>query len=206
MSEKEFDYLFKLLVIGDSGVGKSCLLLRFADDTFIESYIATIGVDFKIRTIRLGESVVKLQIWDTAGQERFRTITAAYYRGSHGIMIVYDVTDRDSFDHVRQWLGEVEKFAAEGVTRFLIGNKCDLSDQRAVTYEEGQELAAAYDLKFLETSARGNHQVDDAFFLLADEIKSKVQMGNTGGDGTPTTKKKLVVDGQKKAGGGNCCM
>jgi len=205
MSEKEFDYLFKLLVIGDSGVGKSCLLLRFADDTFIDSYIATIGVDFKIRTIRLDDSVVKLQIWDTAGQERFRTITAAYYRGSHGIMIVYDVTDRDSFNHVRQWLGEVDKFAAEGVTRFLIGNKCDLSEQRAVSYEEGQQLASTYQLKFLETSARGNHQVDEAFFLLADEIKSKVQMNNSGAE-SPATKKKLVVDGQKKAGSGNCCM
>ena len=103
--------MFKLLLIGDSGVGKSCLLLRFADDTYTESYISTIGVDFKIRTIELDGKTIKLQIWDTAGQERFRTITSSYYRGAHGIIIVYDVTDRDSFDSVKYWMQEVDHLA-----------------------------------------------------------------------------------------------
>ncbi|KAK0832473.1 ras GTPase, partial [Friedmanniomyces endolithicus] len=101
LNELRYDYLFKLLLIGDSGVGKSCLLLRFADDTYTESYISTIGVDFKIRTIELDGKTVKLQIWDTAGQERFRTITSSYYRGAHGICVVYDVTDMDSFNNVK---------------------------------------------------------------------------------------------------------
>ena len=105
----DYDYLFKLLLIGDSGVGKSCLLLRFADDTYTESYISTIGVDFKIRTIELEGKTVKLQIWDTAGQERFRTITSSYYRGAHGIIVVYDVTDESTFANVKQWLQENER-------------------------------------------------------------------------------------------------
>mmetsp|Transcript_49208 Transcript_49208/g.71860 ORF Transcript_49208/g.71860 Transcript_49208/m.71860 type:complete len:109 (+) Transcript_49208:102-428(+) len=105
----EYDYLFKLLLIGDSGVGKSCLLLRFADDTYTESYISTIGVDFKIRTITQDSKTVKLQIWDTAGQERFRTITSSYYRGAHGIIVVYDVTDMESFNNVKQWLHEIDR-------------------------------------------------------------------------------------------------
>eukprot|EP00397_Hematodinium_sp_SG-2012_P055492 GEMP01067782.1.p1 GENE.GEMP01067782.1~~GEMP01067782.1.p1 ORF type:complete len:243 (+),score=21.20 GEMP01067782.1:73-801(+) len=106
----EYDYLFKLLLIGDSGVGKSCLLLRFADNTYTESYISTIGVDFKIRTIEQEGKVVKLQIWDTAGQERFRTITSSYYRGAHGIIIVYDVTDRESFNNVKHWIEQIGRY------------------------------------------------------------------------------------------------
>lgn len=102
----EYDYLFKLLLIGDSGVGKSCMLLRFADDSYTESYISTIGVDFKIRTIEIEGKTVKLQIWDTAGQERFRTITSSYYRGAHGIIITYDTTDLETYKHVPYWLKE----------------------------------------------------------------------------------------------------
>ena len=149
------DYLFKLLLIGDSGVGKSCLLLRFADDTYTESYISTIGVDFvshwtslrfesamltyvvrtqKIRTIDLDGKTIKLQIWDTAGQERFRTITSSYYRGAHGIIVVYDVTDTDSFDNVKQWLHEIDRCACENVNKLLVGNKSDLTTKKAVDY------------------------------------------------------------------------
>lgn len=107
MAKRDYDYLFKLVLIGDSGVGKSCLLLRFADDNFTDSYISTIGVDFRFRTITIDDKIVKLQIWDTAGQERFRTITSAYYRGADGIIMVYDVTSSESFDHVEEWLSEV---------------------------------------------------------------------------------------------------
>merc|ERR1712146_664974 len=133
--------LFKLLLIGDSGVGKSRLLLRFADDTYTESYISTIGVDFKIRTINLDGKCVKLQIWDTAGQERFRTITSSYYRGAHGIIVVYDVTDRETFNNVKQWLHEIDRYANENVNKLLVGNKCDLETRRQVKYENGVELA-----------------------------------------------------------------
>ena len=116
------------MLIGDSGVGKSCLLLRFADDKWTDSYISTIGVDFKIRTIDLDGKTIKLQIWDTAGQERFRTISSTYYRGAHGIIVVYDVTNLDSFNNVKRWLTEIDKYARENVNKLLVGNKADLGE------------------------------------------------------------------------------
>ncbi|KAI4832864.1 hypothetical protein KUCAC02_015808 [Chaenocephalus aceratus] len=128
----EYDYLFKLILIGDSSVGKTNLLLRFADDTGISS--CTIGVDFKIRTIELDGKTIKLQIWDTAGQERFRTITSSYYRGAHGIIVVYDVTDQESFNNVKQWLQEIDRNASENVNKLLVGNKCDLTKKKVVDY------------------------------------------------------------------------
>lgn len=135
------DYLFKLLLIGDSGVGKSCLLLRFADDTYTESYISTIGVDFKIRTIELDGKTIKLQIWDTAGQERFRTITSSYYRGAHGIIVVYDVTDVESFNNVKQWLHEIDRYACDNVNKLLVGNKSDLTSKKVVEHATAKEFA-----------------------------------------------------------------
>jgi len=113
------------VVIGDTGVGKSCILLRFADDTFTENHISTIGVDFRFRTVKMDKKVIKLQIWDTAGQERFRTITSAYYRGADGIIMVYDVTSEESFNHINDWFVEVNRYASESTCKLLVGNKID---------------------------------------------------------------------------------
>jgi len=168
----EYDYLFKLLLIGDSGVGKSCLLLRFADHTYTESYISTIGVDFKIRTIDLDGKTIKLQIWDTAGQERFRTITSSYYRGAHGIIVVYDVTDSDSFNNVKQWLSEIDRYSGENVNKLLVGNKCDLVNKKAVDYETAKAFADNKEIPFLETSAKAATNVEKAFLTMAAEIKN----------------------------------
>ncbi|KAK9764846.1 ras GTPase [Basidiobolus ranarum] len=170
----EYDYLFKLLLIGDSGVGKSCLLLRFADDTYTESYISTIGVDFKIRTVELEGKTVKLQIWDTAGQERFRTITSSYYRGAHGIIVVYDVTDQDTFTNVKQWLQEIERYASEGVNKLLIGNKNDLTSKKVVDHAVAEEFANQTSLPFLETSAKDSTNVEQAFLTMAKQIKDRM--------------------------------
>ncbi|KAF9192165.1 GTP-binding protein of the rab [Haplosporangium sp. Z 767] len=170
----EYDYLFKLLLIGDSGVGKSCLLLRFADDTYTESYISTIGVDFKIRTIELEGKTVKLQIWDTAGQERFRTITSSYYRGAHGIIVVYDVTDQDTFANVKQWLAEIDRYASEGVNKLLVGNKSDLTDKKVVEYTVAKEFADQLTISFLETSAKNAANVEQAFMTMAKQIKDRM--------------------------------
>jgi Ras-related protein Rab-1A len=199
----EYDYLFKLLLIGDSGVGKSCLLLRFADDTYTESYISTIGVDFKIRTIELDGKTIKLQIWDTAGQERFRTITSSYYRGAHGIIVVYDVTDQESFNNVKQWLQEIDRYACENVNKLLVGNKCDLTNKKVVDYTSAKEYADQLGIPFLETSAKNATNVEQAFMTMAAEIKNRVgppaaaQMGNTG----------VKIDSKpvKEASGGGCC-
>eukprot|EP01104_Vermistella_antarctica_P007148 TRINITY_DN178_c0_g1_i2.p1 TRINITY_DN178_c0_g1~~TRINITY_DN178_c0_g1_i2.p1 ORF type:complete len:218 (+),score=43.40 TRINITY_DN178_c0_g1_i2:206-859(+) len=169
-----YDYLIKLLLIGDSGVGKSCLLLRFSDDSFTPSFITTIGIDFKIRTIKLDGKLIKLQIWDTAGQERFRTITTAYYRGAMGILLVYDVTDEKSFSNIRNWIRNIEQHATESVNKMLLGNKCDMVDRRVVDTERGKELADSYGIKFLETSAKNSINVEEAFFTLAKDIKARL--------------------------------
>ncbi|GJN92478.1 hypothetical protein Rhopal_005508-T1 [Rhodotorula paludigena] len=164
----------EMLLIGDSGVGKSCLLLRFCDDAWTPSFITTIGIDFKIRTIELEGKRIKLQIWDTAGQERFRTITTAYYRGAMGILLVYDVTDERSFNNIRTWHANVEQHASEGVNKILIGNKCDWTDKKVISEQQGQELADELGLRFLETSAKSNINVEQAFFALASDIKARL--------------------------------
>uniref|UniRef100_A0A0V0JBS9 GTP-binding protein YPTM2 n=1 Tax=Schistocephalus solidus TaxID=70667 RepID=A0A0V0JBS9_SCHSO len=205
----EHDYIFKLLLIGDSGVGKSCLLLRFADDVYTDNFISTIGVDFKIRTVELDGYHVKLQIWDTAGQERFRTITAAYYRGAHGIIIVYDVTDEESFKNVEEWLNEIKRYGRSDVFKLLVGNKSDLTANRRVATETGQAFASEAGMPFLETSAKDSSNVEEAFLSMASQIlqhfKTKKQSGltNTGeGGGT------VVINSEplKPSGsGGYCC-
>lgn len=179
--KRDYDYLFKLVLIGDSGVGKSCLLLRFADDAFTESYISTIGVDFRFRTVKVGDKFVKLQIWDTAGQERFRTITSAYYRGADGIIMVYDVTSQESFDHVQDWLQEVNRYSSEGTSKLLIGNKSD-RDDKVVSTEKGQEYAKELGIPCLETSAKTAANVEAAFLAMASElIKSRDASAKAGG-------------------------
>jgi len=169
-----YDYLIKLLLIGDSGVGKSCLLLRFSDDSFTPSFITTIGIDFKIRTIEFEGKKIKLQIWDTAGQERFRTITTAYYRGAMGILLVYDVTDDKSFANIRNWIRNIEQHASENVNKILIGNKCDLVDKKVIDTARGKALAEEFSIRFLETSAKNSINVDEAFISLARDIKKRL--------------------------------
>ncbi|KAM8894260.1 ras-related protein Rab-8B isoform 2-T2 [Spinachia spinachia] len=171
---KTYDYLFKLLLIGDSGVGKTCLLFRFSEDAFNTTFISTIGIDFKIRTIELDGKKIKLQIWDTAGQERFRTITTAYYRGAMGIMLVYDITNEKSFDNIRNWIRNIEEHASSDVERMILGNKCDMNDRRQVSKERGEKLAIDYGIKFLETSAKSSINVEEGFLTLGRDIMTRL--------------------------------
>ncbi|EDW65844.1 ras-related protein Rab-35 [Drosophila novamexicana] len=166
---RHFDHMFKLLIIGDSGVGKSSLLIRFSDDTFSGSYITTIGVDFKIRTVVIDGLRVKLQIWDTAGQERFRTITSTYYRGTHGVIIVYDVTNGDSFANVRRWLEEIQN-NCDVVNKVLVGNKNDDPDRKVVITEDAQRFARQMDIELFETSAKDNLNVEDMFLSITRQV------------------------------------
>lgn len=185
---EDYDYLFKLLLIGDSGVGKSCILLRFADDTFSDSYISTIGVDFKIRTVTLNNKQVKLQIWDSAGQERFRTLTTAYYRSAHGILLVYDVNDRETFFHIENWLQEVSRYAASDVNRVLVGNKCDILNKREVEYETARIYAEKLGVSFTEASAKDRTNIDKVFNIMARELVAKLGENR---DATPVEEDKV---------------
>ncbi|XP_053660551.1 ras-related protein Rab-35 [Anopheles marshallii] len=166
---REYDHLFKLLIIGDSGVGKSSLLIRFSDNTFSGSYITTIGVDFKIRTVVINGERVKLQIWDTAGQERFRTITNTYYRGTHGVIVVYDVTNGESFGNVKRWLQEIES-NCDIVNKVLVGNKNDDPTRKVVTTEDAERFANQMEIKLFETSAKDNINVEDMFLAITEQV------------------------------------
>merc|ERR1712137_1071305 len=168
------------------------------------SYISTIGVDFKIRTLDLEGKTCKLQIWDTAGQERFRTITSSYYRGSHGIIIVYDVTDKESFNNVKHWLQEIDKYAAEGVNKLLVGNKCDLSSKKVVSYDEAKEFADSLGVEFMETSAKNAHNVEQAFQMMAGEIKTRVASTPAAGGAGAAGRAQLGAGTKVNAKGG-CC-
>lgn len=173
---QDYDYLIKLLLIGDSGVGKSCLLLRFSEDSFTSSFITTIGIDFKIKKILLDNKWIKLQIWDTAGQERFRTITSAYYRGAMGILLVYDVTDEASFNNIRNWMRNIEQHASDTVNKVLVGNKCDMDEsKRAVPTSKGQALADEFGIRFFETSAKNNSNVDEVFQAVAKDVMTRLR-------------------------------
>jgi len=202
-----------MLLIGDSGVGKSCLLLRFCDDAWTPSFITTIGIDFKIRTIELDGKKIKLQIWDTAGQERFRTITTAYYRGAMGILMVYDVTDEKSFQNIKIWHSAVEQHASEGVNKILIGNKCDWDEKRSVSLEDGRRLADELGVRFLETSAKANEGVEEAFFTLARDIKTRLIDSQPDPASNPQAQAALgarsggvkVGAGQGNTNSGGCC-
>lgn len=201
--KRDYDYLFKLVLIGDSGVGKSCLLLRFADDSFTDSYISTIGVDFRFRTVNIDMKTVKLQIWDTAGQERFRTITSAYYRGAHGIIMVYDVTNYESFEHVEEWLNEVNRHASESTLKLLVGNKADLADDKKVRSEDAKKFADTLGISFLETSAKNATNVEAAFLTMAKQLIQAKEL--QGVKQSPPNQSVLINSNDNDRKGRACC-
>ncbi|KAF5770953.1 putative small GTP-binding protein [Helianthus annuus] len=168
--DHEYDYLFKIVLIGDSGVGKSNILSRFTRNEFCLESKSTIGVEFATRTLQVEGKTVKAQIWDTAGQERYRAITSAYYRGAVGALLVYDITKKQSFENILRWLRELRDHADANIVLMLAGNKCDLKHLRAISESEAQALAEKEELSFLETSALDAHNIENAFQSILLDI------------------------------------
>ncbi|KAK9051384.1 hypothetical protein SSX86_028011 [Deinandra increscens subsp. villosa] len=191
------DYVYKVVVIGDSAVGKTQVLSRFTRNEFCLDSKSTIGVEFQTRTLTIKSKVIKAQIWDTAGQERYRAVTSAYYRGALGAMLVYDITKRESFDHVARWVEELRAHASNSIVIALIGNKVDLEDKRAVPSEDAVEFAKNQGLYFFETSALTGDNVEAAFCKLLEEIycvASKKSLGRRSRNGDSLTLTGLKID------------
>lgn len=177
----DYNYYLKFIIVGDANVGKSCLLLRFIDNKYRDNHDITIGVEFGMKIIKLDDKRIKLQIWDTAGQEAFRSIIRCYYRNSAGVILVYDITNRQSFNNVKFWLNEIKNYTSDNTSIILVGNKCDLDTSftdnislREVSENEGKELANEYNLLFIESSAKNSYNIDNIFTILSNNIINKI--------------------------------
>ncbi|XP_076331490.1 ras-related protein Rab-37-like isoform X2 [Tachypleus tridentatus] len=199
---EEEDIIHKTILVGDSGVGKTSLLVQFDQGKFqTGSFSATVGIGFTNKVVPLDDTKVKLQIWDTAGQERFRSVTHAYYRDAHALLLLYDVTSKTSFDNTRAWLGEINEYAHDDVVIMLIGNKADMKEERQVKYEDGERLASEYEVAFMETSAKSGMNVELAFQAVARELKYR-KMRNPD-DPKFSVTEYVKHESQKNASG--CC-
>ncbi|XP_076451088.1 ras-related protein Rab-43-like [Babylonia areolata] len=204
-ADEAFDYLFKIVLIGDAGVGKTCVVQRFKSGTYTEKHGSTIGVDFTMKTLNIDDKLVKLQIWDTAGQERFRTITQSYYRSANGVIIAYDITKHSSFESIPRWMEDVKRYAGSNIVKLLVGNKCDLEQLREVRKEEAGTLAKQLHMTdAVETSAKDNTNVEDAFLRIAKELKRRY-----GDDSAMDAEKQGTLKLNSRpvgaGGGGGCC-
>ena len=174
MADEENDdnyRLYKILLLGDVAVGKSCLLLRYCENSFQESHLSTIGLDFRLKKITLDDNrKIKVQIWDTAGEDRFRAITKNYYRGANGILLLYDVTDQGSFDRIREWIDIIKEETSEGIIIYLVANKIDLKNKRIITNADGKKISEEYKISYFETSAKASIGVNEVFESLVKEM------------------------------------
>ena len=181
MAENKKEFLYKILLLGDSSVGKTCFLMRYTDNTFQEIHMSTIGLDYKLKNVQLDDSrMVKIQIWDTAGQDRFRSITKNYYKGANGIILIYDITNRKTFENVSNWISQIKEEVSEKVTIILVGNKIDDEEHRAVQTEEGKNLAKELGLMFFECSAKSGENIDSTFNELVKKTVENYTKVNKG--------------------------
>lgn len=194
-----YDIAFKVMLVGDSGVGKTCLLVRFKDGAFLAgSFISTVGIDFRNKVLSIDSLKIKLQIWDTAGQERFRSVTHAYYRDAHALLLLYDVTNKASFDNIQAWLTEIHEYAQQDVVLMLLGNKADSTHDRVVKKEEGEKLAKEFGIPFMETSAKSGLNVELAFTAIGKELKHRTMK-------VPDEKFQLQEYVNKEMQSASCC-
>ncbi|XP_059848035.1 RAB3D, member RAS oncogene family, a isoform X2 [Hemitrygon akajei] len=204
-ADQNFDYMFKLLIIGNSSVGKTSFLFRYADDSFTSAFVSTVGIDFKVKTVYRNEKRVKLQIWDTAGQERYRTITTAYYRGAMGFLLMYDITNQDSFGAVHDWATQIKTYSWDNAQVILVGNKSDLEDDRVVPTEEGKRLADELGFEFFEASAKENINVKQAFERLVDIICVKMSESLEADPTMLSNKNSSLAENPRPQEGGCAC-
>ena len=172
--DTEYDYLFKLILVGDSYVGKTNILSKYIKNEFNQNTKSTVGVEFGAKILKIEDKIIKAQIWDTAGQERYKSITSAYYKGAKGAFIVYDITNRLTFESVDKWIQDLNLNSDKNITLLLIGNKKDLEDKRDVSKEEGEEKAKSFGLAFLETSALTGENIDKVFDYMLKEVYNKI--------------------------------
>ena len=194
--DKSREFLYKILLLGDTSVGKTCFLMRYTDNTFQEIHMSTIGLDYKLKNVQLEDGkFVKIQIWDTAGQDRFRSITKNYYKGAHGILLLYDITDKKSFDNVKTWIEQIREEVSDKVSVILVGNKIDDVEGRKVKTEEGEKIAKEIGVSFFECSAKTGENID----MIFNEMVKKTVEAFTKLDGKGS---KLNTKKNKKKG---CC-
>ncbi|XP_075231043.1 ras-related protein Rab-13-like [Lycorma delicatula] len=195
---------YKILVLGDSNVGKTCIMHRYCDETYYDTYVSTIGIDFKQKIMEVDGTRVMMQIWDTAGQERFRTLTTAYYRGAMGIILMYDVTSLESFDNLSYWLDNIRMNAPPDVVKILAGNKCDATSLRSVTTDSGKKLAEHFDIPFYEVSCKNSYNVEEVFVTLARLIRDNHQSLNENDNNTNNEVKLVEQDETKRTSSCAC--
>ena len=189
MDQKEF--IYKILLLGDSSVGKTCFLMRYTDNTFQDIHMSTIGLDYKLKNVQLENGkMVKIQVWDTAGQDRFRSITKNYYKGAHGIILIYDVTEQKSFDNVKNWMAQIKEEVSERVSIVLVGNKIDDEDNRKISTEQGESMAKDYEIMFFECSAKTGQNIDEIFNNLVKKVVENFSKSSDSGQKLKNKKKK----------------
>ena len=193
----EYDYLVKIIIVGDSGVGKSTILGRYCDGVYMENYISTIGVDFKFKNLKICDKLAKLQIWDTAGQERFRTVTSSFYRGAHAVLLVFNLIDIDSFNNLPYWLQNIQKNMGPNYKIILLGNKSDIIPQK-ISQEMIDEFVKKHGLSYIPISAKDNINIEDAFIKIVKRVVVEMPV-------IDYARPSIQITPSKKIFGGYCC-